>query len=277
MILATLKTELAERLGEMAANPEMEAAELLAMATGLSKEELVINAREPMWPDKVYRTRELCKRRMTGEPLAYILGQWEFCGLTFEVTPDVLIPRIDSEIIALQAVEAVETSGKESPNVLDLCCGSGCLGITVAVKVPSTHLTLCDISAQALAIAASNAQKLGVNSLSLLPHDMLQSRPPGVYDVVICNPPYIPREELAELDGTVRDHEPHLALDGGNDGLDFYHTLSEYAAKMLAPYGTLLLECGQGQHEAIAGMFNGWQVVIHKDTQGIERVLELRK
>ncbi|MCL2545987.1 MAG: peptide chain release factor N(5)-glutamine methyltransferase [Oscillospiraceae bacterium] len=275
MTISTLKIELIERLSEMAANPALEAAELLGLAVGMTKEELVVEAREQVWPEKVRRARELCKRRLLGEPLAYILGQWEFCGLTFEVTPDTLVPRIDTEVLTNQAIEAVETSGKDMPKVLDLCCGSGCVGLTVAMKCSVVNLTLSDISAAALGVALRNAQKLGVN-VSLLPHDMLQSRPPGLYDVVVCNPPYIPREDLLELDRTVRDYEPHLALDGGRDGLDFYRTLASYAAKLLTPYGMLLLECGLGQHEEIIALFPGWQAVAHKDTQGIERVIALR-
>lgn len=252
----------------------LEAAELVACALGIPKGELLLRAAEPLSPEAAAQAWRLLNRRLADEPLAYILGQWDFCGLTLSVTPDVLIPRTDTELLAALTWQTADEL--PSPTVLDLCCGSGCVGLAVKAHVPKAIVTLCDVSTAALAVARCNAEALGLE-VQVQQCDVLQAIPDGVYDAVACNPPYIMQSDLHGLDASVRDYEPHLALDGGDDGLNFYRRLTDIADTLLAPHGRLLLECGEGQAHAIATLFAAWRCDIISDTQGIDRVLILQR
>ena len=247
-----------------------EARMLAAFAAGKTVSELMRDG--GLYTNTLEKTKALAARRVSGEPVAYILGAWEFYGLPFIVDRNVLIPRVDTEPLAEAAIP-LAGSGR----VLDLCCGTGCLGITIAKKAPRSRVTCADISGAALKTARRNAALNSV-SVACVAADAL-SEPPaalGVFDMIVCNPPYIATAEIAELDASVRDFEPALALDGGEDGLKFYRAVCSLWRAALAPGGKLLLECGEGQAEDIRAIAAGAGFDFEKsvfDTLNIERVL----
>ncbi len=210
------------------------------------------------------RLEELVSRRKSGEPLQYILGKWEFMGLTFYTRPCALIPRQDTETLC---EEALAIGGK---TLLDLCCGTGCIGVSLA-KLGSFEVTFGDISRDCLALARENAALNGVSGKFLLT-DMFSDISDS-FDLICVNPPYIPTSELASLQAEVK-REPALALDGGADGLDFYRSIARDYATHLSPGGTLLMEVGAGQAEDVAAMFPNARRI--EDICCIERVVAVR-
>ena len=210
------------------------------------------------------RLEELVSRRKSGEPLQYILGKWEFMGLPFYTRPCVLIPRQDTETLC---EEALAIGGK---TLLDLCCGTGCIGVSLA-KLGGFEVTFGDISRDCIDLARENAALNGVSGRFVLT-DMFGNIS-GSYDMICVNPPYIPTSDLALLQAEVK-REPALALDGGADGLDFYRRISRDYAAHLNPGGALLMEVGAGQAEDVAAMFpNAGRI---EDICGIERVVAVR-
>ena len=226
-----------------------------------------------LYTNTMDRTMELVRRRASGEPAAYIIGAWEFYGLPFIVTPGVLIPRIDTEPLVEAALGLIH----EGDRVLDLCCGTGCIGITAAKKLPGAHIVCADVSDAALKIARRNAA-LNDAHVVCVSADALAEPPVtlGKFDFILCNPPYIATAELAGLDPSVRDYEPHLALDGGEDGLKFYRSVCTLWRAALTEGGRLIFECGEGQAAQVraaaeaAGFRYDGSVF---DTGNIERVL----
>lgn len=218
------------------------------------------------------------ERRLAGEPVAYITGEWEFYGLMFEITPDVLIPRTDTELLAQKAIELLRGRGS-SKRVLDLCCGSGCIGITVGAYVPDSRVIMIDKSLKALAVSRSNVYKNNlVRTITCVDADALENPPMliGRFDLITCNPPYIPSEDIIGLDVSVRDYEPMSALDGGADGLIFYREITKKWKTVLKANGCLLFEVGIGQAEDVKTIMqeNGFEsIVVFKDTAGIDRVV----
>lgn len=210
------------------------------------------------------RLEELISRRKSGEPLQYILGKWEFMGLPFYTRPCALIPRQDTETLC---EEALSIGGK---TLLDLCCGTGCIGVSLA-KLGSFEVTFGDISPDCLGLARENAALNGVAGSFVLT-DMFGNIS-GSYDMICVNPPYIPTSELASLQAEVK-REPVLALDGGADGLDFYRRISRDYAAHLSPGGTLLMEVGAGQAADVAAMFPNARRI--EDICCIERVVAVR-
>ena len=210
------------------------------------------------------RLEELVSRRKSGEPLQYILGKWEFMGLPFYTRPCALIPRQDTETLC---EEALSIGGK---TLLDLCCGTGCIGVSLA-KLGGFEVAFGDISPDCLALARENAALNGVAGSFVLT-DMFGNIS-GSYDMICVNPPYIPTSELASLQAEVK-REPRLALDGGADGLNFYRRISRDYAAHLSPGGTLLMEVGAGQAEDVAEMFPKAEII--KDICGIKRVVAVR-
>ena len=207
------------------------------------------------------RLEELVSRRKSGEPLQYILGKWEFMGLPFYTRPCALIPRQDTETLC---EEALSIGGK---TLLDLCCGTGCIGVSLA-KLGGFEVTFGDISPDCIDLARENAALNGVPGKFLLT-DMFSDISDS-FDLI-----YIPDGDIAELDASVRDYEPHLALRGGADGLDFYRRISRDYAAHLNPGGALLMEVGAGQAEDVAAMFPNAEII--KDICGIERVVAVRR
>lgn len=220
-------------------------------------------------------------RRLRGEPVAYITGSWEFYGLPIKTTPDVLIPRMDTEVLITTAKELL-TGHKMNARILDLCCGSGCITCAIAREMPATRLVAIDISACALEVCRDN---LAANRLSsrviCMQADALSSPPMGIgdFDLIISNPPYIASEEIKTLDASVKDFEPVWALDGGEDGLKFYKAIIKYWKTLLRPGGYLLFEVGEGQAEAVKEMMQaaGFSATAtRKDTLGIDRAVFAR-
>ena len=212
--------------------------------------------------------KEQIELSKTGMPVAYITGRKEFYSLTFEVTPDVLIPRPDTETIVEFALRYAK--GKK---VLDLCAGSGCIGLSVAYY-SQCDITLADISEKALKVARRNAENLKINA-EFLKTDILNDDIDGVYDMILSNPPYIETSVIPTLDKSVYGFEPHEALDGGADGLMFYPVIAKKASSALTGDGVLAVETGHTQAKAVKKMFESRfeETIVLKDLAGIERVV----
>ena len=237
-------------------NAAAAARELLAFASGKSVAAVLADA-------NLYASEQIeadlngyVNRMLAHEPLPYILGQWDFYGISLEVTPDVLIPRDDTMAVTDLALEVLRT-GHPSPRVLDLCCGSGCIGLAIAHQLPDAHVTLADISRPALAVAKRNIKRLKLmNRVTAIGLDAKKPAPSfvGTLDALVCNPPYVTAEEMTQLEPSVRDYEPALALDGGADGLDFYRRISREAPEYLNEGGCLLFEIGWLQKDAVSAL-----------------------
>lgn len=256
----------------------LEARLIVAHAAGKSSAELMRDLHLYTTSEVESKVREYIERRIAGEPVAYITGSWEFYGLPMIVTPDVLIPRIDTEVLVNTAKELL-TGYKMDAKVLDLCCGSGCITCAVGHEMPATKLVAVDISPSALEICRKN---IALNRLSAraicMQADALSSPPMsiGQFDMIISNPPYIATAEIDTLDSSVKDHEPLWALDGGEDGLRFYKSIIKHWKTTLRPYGMLLFEVGEGQAVAVSEMLQAASfrsVFTRKDTLGVDRVV----
>ena len=205
------------------------------------------------------------KRLLTGEPLAYVLGEWEFYGLNLYVTPSVLIPRDDTCAVAALAIKQ-GIFLPTNPRVLDLCCGSGCIGLAVASRVKDAKVTLADLSKDAMQIAKKNivAHKMSAK-VSCVQADAMKPAPAflGKFDMIISNPPYITAQEMTELPKSVKDFEPHMALFGGDDGLNFYRSIAENYKSALKPGGYLCFEFGMGQGDDVCAILemNGYTIL----------------
>ena len=258
---------------------QLEARELMCYAADKTREQFVRDM--PLYvADQVEkRVRELVDRRLAGEPVAYIIGEWEFYGLPLDISRDVLIPRIDTELLAERGILLARAAG-EGARVLDLCAGSGCVGLAVAANVPQCRVVLADVSEGALRVCKQNIRRSGLSAqVVCLLADALQ--PPAAnfwdFDVIVCNPPYIPTGDIPSLDCSVRDYEPRLALDGGADGLDFYRAIAARWGNALRLDGTLAFEVGAGQVGDVEMILikNGFSdIKTYQDTAGIWRVVE---
>ena len=205
------------------------------------------------------------KRLLEGEPMAYILGQWEFYGLPMHVTPNVLIPRDDTCAVAELAIRKALFLDQD-PRVLDLCCGSGCIGLAVASRVKDAKVTLADLSREALAVAKENVTLNKLSARVRCVQVNALEKPAlflGKFDMIISNPPYITKQEMEELPHSVKDYEPHMALYGGEDGLDFYRAISKNYARALKPGGYLCFEFGDTQGDDVCRILeeNGYTVL----------------
>ena len=218
------------------------------------------------------------KRLLAGEPIAYILGQWEFYGLPMIVSPKVLIPRDDTCAVAELAIKLALFLDKD-PRILDLCCGSGCIGLAVASRVKDAKVTLADVSLEALAVAKENT---ALNKLTgrvrCVQADALKPAFPflGKFDLIVSNPPYITGQEMLELPVSVKDYEPHLALYGGEDGLDFYRAIAQNFAPALKAGGYLCFEFGMGLGDDVCQILteNGYTILdITRDYNSRERAV----
>ena len=258
---------------------QLEARELLCYASGKSKEQFFRDLSLYASAEVERRCAELMERRANGEPVAYIIGEWEFYGLPLDISRDVLIPRSDTEVLAERAIELAKAAG-EGARVLDLCAGSGCIGLAVAANAPECRAVLADISEEALKICKQNVRRNDLNArVTCILADALKA-PSSVlwdFDVIACNPPYIPTGELLGLDVSVREYEPMSALDGGGDGLDFYRAVASKWGSALRLGGTLLFEVGYNQAgdvELIMAEHGFENIQTHQDTAGIWRVVE---
>lgn len=228
------------------------------------------------------RLEALTARRLAGEPAAYVTGRWEFYGLDLRVTRDTLIPRMDTEVLVDRALELCAGRG-DGLRLLDLCTGTGCIGLALLTRLPGSRAVLGDCSPAALAVARENARDLGLEDraecvaldVTLLPDPAL-----GSFDLIVSNPPYVPSGELAALDPSVRDFEPALALDGGPEGLDFYRAILDHHLPLLRRGGWLLFEVGEDQAGPVTGLLRRAglrSVAAAKDTLGVDRVVYGRK
>lgn len=257
------------------------ARDLLCHVTGKTREQVIAQREMYASEQACYAMAEAVNRVLNGEPLAYVLGQWDFYGMTLYVDKNVLIPRDDTcAVTALAIKQALFLD--QTPRILDLCTGSGCIGLAIAKRVKDAKVTLADISKDALAVAKKNvtAQKL-TGRVSIIQADALAEPAPflGKFDLIVSNPPYITSEEMTQLDRSVKDFEPHLALHGGNDGLDFYRSIVEKFRKALKPGGYLCFEFGMGQGDAVCAILeeNGYTILERsRDYNDIERAVLAR-
>lgn len=255
----------------------LEAREIVCFAAGKTAEQFLRDGRLYA-SEKVVQDVEMLKQRhLAGEPVAYLIGEWEFYGLPLDITEAVLIPRVDTEVLAGQAMEYINTL--ESARVLDLCAGSGCVGLAIASRCKAAHVTLGELSSDALRICRQNIRRTGLSGRVVpvavdalgMPDKMM-----GEFDCIVSNPPYIPSADIEKLDVSVKEYEPLLALDGGDDGLDFYRAISEKWRNALAKNGRLYFEVGIGQADDVMRIMRNagfGDIEIVKDTLGINRVV----
>ena len=268
---ALMQQEDAPTAGLMARN-------LLAVFSGKTQEQILAGR-------DLYAGEELCKkmddatqRILGGEPLAYILGEWDFYGLRLHVNEHVLIPRDDTCAVVELAINRALFL-PETPRILDLCTGSGCIGLAIASRIRDARVTLADISREALAVAKSNivSHKL-TGRVSCVGVDALKNPPAflGKFDMIISNPPYITGEEMKDIPVSVKDYEPHLALFGGLDGLDFYRAIAANFRSVLKPGGFIAFEFGDGQGDDVCRILieNGYTILERtKDFNDRERAV----
>jgi release factor glutamine methyltransferase len=276
-VLDLLKWTASYFAGKGIENGRLDAELLLAEILKLNRIGLYLNFDRPVQSDELAAFRALIERRARREPLAYILGRCEFWSLPFKVGPDVLIPRGDTETLVEAALKVLPPGG----TLLDVGVGSGAIALAIAHERPDLQIEGIDLSPAALAIAANNAQLLGLAArVSLRQGDLFALEGSSQYDVIVSNPPYIAIGEKATLMPEVRDFEPSLALFAGDDGLDCYRAMIPAAKTALKDSGTLLVEVGVGQAAAVAGLFTaaGYvEIFTNRDLTGIERVVGGRK
>ncbi len=252
-----------------------EAVCLLEAAAGLTRSQCLSRAAEQALPSVETQFFSKIARRISGEPLQYILGKWSFYGRDFLVGEGVLIPRPETEELVEQAVSVLQKHPRSV--VFDLCAGSGCIGLTVAKEVPACTVYLFEKYDAAFAFLQKNAEALQVPNAHILQSDILTDAPPkGVYaDLLLSNPPYIPKSALADLQKEVC-REPHTALDGGADGLCFYRAIRQKWLPFVKKSGMLLFECGDGQGRSIADLFQpAAQTAVLYDFQNIDRFVQI--
>ena len=254
------------------------ARQLLCFVTGKTREEILRD-------QGLYISEDICAkmdfavaRMLSGEPLAYILGEWEFYGLKLYVDKNVLIPRDDTCAVTDLAIRQALFMEKD-PRILDLCTGSGCIGLAIASKVKDARVTLADISREALNVAKKNISLNHMGGkVSCVQADAL-GKPTaflGKFDLIVSNPPYITTAEMKDLPTSVKDHEPHLALHGGEDGLTFYRAIAENYKAALKPGGYLCFEFGEEQGDDICRILemNGYTILERsRDYNDVERAV----
>ena len=258
---------------------QLEARELVCYAADKSREQLYRDMSLYVSAELEKRVDDLVRRRLAGEPVAYIIGEWEFYGLPLDISQEVLIPRSDTELLAERGIARAKEAG-EGARVLDLCAGSGCVGLAVAANVPNCRVVLGELSEGALRTCKQNVRRNQLNArVTCLSVDALEAPSSALwdFDVIVCNPPYIPTGDIDGLEPSVKDYEPHMALDGGEDGLDFYRVIAAKWKSALRLGGALVFEVGIGQAPQVEDILaqNGYEnIQTAQDTQGIWRVVE---
>lgn len=261
-------------------HPRRSAEWLLSAATGLSRVELYAYHDRPLTPDERAALRDSVKRRAAGEPLQYVTGEVAFRHLVVKIRPGVLIPRPETEVLVDVALEAL--AGVEAPLVADACTGSGCVALAIAQESPCSSVWATDISEIAVGVASDNATRLSLDaSVAVLEGDLLEPLPEslrGSLDLVVANPPYIPTAEMAELPGEVGGFEPHLALDGGPDGLDVFRRIAASAPGWLRTGGAFVIELHETNVRIAAEEALEWyeEVRVIADLAGRDRILAAR-
>ncbi len=268
-----VKNEIRDRLADAGiAEAEHESSLILEWICGIDRMNYLMNPDAPVSEDRYKDLQNVLGHRERREPLQYLMKSADFMGYSFYVDERTLIPRQDTECLVELAAERI---GKEdSPEVLDLCCGSGCIGISIGKICPKAQITLADFSADALEVAGINAERLNQKAVRI--HSNLLDDVPGRYDYILSNPPYIPTKVVEELMPEVKDYEPRMALDGSDDGLMFYRKIIDSAPDHLKTGGQLIFEIGYDQGEALETLLTeaGFsQVEVHKDLAGLDRVV----
>jgi len=262
-------------------SPRLSAELLLSSVLGLKRIELYTQYSRVVEEEYLAKLRELVKRAGQQEPIAYLVGKTEFYSIEFDVTPDCLIPRPETELLVQRAIEFLRQ--RAGPHqVCDLCTGCGTIAVAVARNVPNAKVIATDISEAALGVAARNAKKHGLEErIELLQGDLFEPLLPPLdvtqFDLIACNPPYVSAAEYEALDKNVKDYEPRAALYGGQDGLDLYRRLCEQVGRFLKPDGALLLEIGYQQGPAVKDLLEKMglfaHITVEKDLQKNDRVV----
>ena len=254
---------------------------LLCYVSGKSQEAVIADRDKYACETVCEAMEDAVSRIMKEEPLAYILGEWSFYGMNFHVDKNVLIPRDDTCAVTALAIKKGLFLDQD-PRILDLCTGSGCIGLAVASRVKDARVTLVDISKEALAVAKKNAVRHKLTGrVSCFQASALEPAPNflGKFDMIISNPPYVTSAEMDALPKSVKDYEPHLALHGGEDGLDFYRQIIANYTPALKPGGYLCFEFGIHQGDAVCALLesNGYEILERsKDYSDIERAVLAR-
>lgn len=255
-------------------NPRGDATEIVKKVFGLSDTEFILSQNNTCSETKADSVFALTNRRVAGEPIQYIIGEWSFCSHDFKVGKGVLIPRPETEYIVYKASEFINK--RKGLTVLDLCTGSGCIGISIAVNNPECEVYLADISVDALGYAEKNMLLNGAKNIKIINYNIFDGFNSRVFpspDIIVSNPPYIPRNEIEHLQAEVK-FEPKEALDGGNDGLDFYRCLADKWLPYIKPGGAFIFESGEEQPKKIASMISGFaSVVCESDIFSVERFI----
>jgi release factor glutamine methyltransferase len=267
----------AQRLKEAGCGtPDLDARLLFQAATGLSREDIILDPGRRIPAGEIGHFEALVMRRMEREPVSRILGEREFYGRPFRITPATLDPRPDTETL----VEAALALMPQGARLLDLGTGTGAIVVTLLAERPDATAVATDLSQEALAVARENAERAGVAQRLCLMHGSWFAPVTGVFDMIVSNPPYIPKADIEGLSPDVRNFDPGLALSGGDDGLDPYRAIAPRAASHLAAEGHVLVEIGAGQAEQVEAIFaaSGFsKVERHKDLGGHVRCLAFRR
>ena len=276
MKLNTIYSEISARFGEVCENPSFEAKELIKHICSLSETEFLLGRNNEISDDATDKIFSLAEKRISGVPLQYIIGEWDFMGRTFKVGEGVLIPRPETEILCQYVIDMLK--GKKSPCVYDLCSGSGCIAISIKLDTPDADVYAVEKSKDAYFYLDTNNKLLSADSAVTLINgdifniDEFKTLPKA--DIIVSNPPYINSDEIAGLQKEVQ-FEPAMALDGGSDGLDFYRFIINEWKNLLKDDGMFAFECGENQAEAISDILkaNGFDSFIIKDYNDIDRMV----
>lgn len=260
-------------------SPRLQVELILAHVLAMQRMRLYLSFEQVLTETQLNTIRTMVQRRGNREPLQYILGVTSFCGLDIAVNPHVLVPRPETELLAERAWKYLQSQAG-STSVLDFGTGSGCIAIALAVNAPAAQVSALDVSPQALAVARENASRHKVN-IQFYEGQGFAALPAGAqFQLIVSNPPYIPSAEIQTLEPEVRDHEPRGALDGGQDGLEFYRVLAIEAPRFLLPGGMLMAEFGDDQGAAISAIFEqqNWIVeAVEADYTHRQRIVIARR
>ena len=281
-IAETLKLASQQLRAASVQNDVLDAQTLLAEALGKDRTYLIVNFNEHLSEELQAKFQRLIARRSAGEPVQYITGHQQFFGLEFEVTPDVLIPRPETELIVEETIRLVEEHKILAPIIIDVGTGSGCIAVTLARELEDAQISACDISEAALTVARRNAAKHDLaDRIQFINSDLLSAFPETeLADFILSNPPYVAASELPTLQREVRDWEPHMALTDHADGLSLYRRLLKESPSRLKPSGYLIFELGYTQSKDVSAMADSevWESPrLLDDLQAIPRTLVLRK